>query len=77
MKIPETAKEFARMRKALKLTQDRVAHLFGVIPLTVLRWENEKTSLNRSAAILMALLYEEKVIGNKFAVRDYVRSIRA
>ena len=74
--IPTTGARFARMRRKGGWTQEKIARWFGVAVGTVNRWENEKSRLDRSAAILMWLLYDECVNHNEYAVRDYVRKTK-
>ena len=73
-KIPVNGVAFRAMRKRARLTQATVAKWFGVDEQTVRRWENGKTELNRSAAVLMWLVYDEKVNHNLAAMRDFIRA---
>lgn len=66
---PET---FKAMRNQLGYSQSRIARLFGVSPLSVIHWEKGHHSIPGSARILMFLLWDEQVNGNKRAVRDYM-----
>lgn len=70
--IKVTAERFRSMRQEMGHTQAQIALWFGVSPLCVLRWENEKTALPGAAKILMHLLHEEHR-GNANALRDYVK----
>lgn len=64
------------MRLALEMTQEYLARLFGVGTQSVHRWESGKSRVDRSAAILLWLLYDEQVNENKHSVRDYIRTVR-
>lgn len=66
---PET---FKAMRNQIGYSQPRIARLFGVSPLSVIHWEKGHHSIPGSARILMFLLWDEQVNGNKRAVRDYM-----
>lgn len=54
-------------------TQRQLADWFGTTVGTMNRWENNKSPLDRSAAILMWLLYDEQINKNKTAVRDFIK----
>lgn len=73
---PVGAKTFCKMRKAMGFTQIKIALWFGTSPQNVGRWERGKNSIPGPAKVLMWLLYDQEINGNKYAVRDYVQSVK-
>ncbi len=72
MKQPNTPKQFREMRKQLKLTQTTLAKWFGVSDQAIARWEKEQSRVPASAYVLLWLIYDEQINGNKRAVKDYI-----
>jgi len=72
MKLHVTPKRFRAMRKEMQFTQAQIANWFGVQVLSVTRWETNRSPIPGSAKILMWLLYEEQIKGNKRAMRTYL-----
>lgn len=70
--IAVTPARFRTMRQKMGHSQKRLAEWFGVSDQSVARWEKGKTDIPGAAMILIWLLYDETVNGNKNAVRDYV-----
>jgi transcriptional regulator with XRE-family HTH domain len=61
------------MRKALGLTQERIARLFGYPDAQMIgRYERAETTIPGPTKALMYLMHDEQVNGNKHAVRDYM-----
>lgn len=71
-----TPEKFKLMRRELGYTQLRIAKMFGVSDQAVARWEKAKNPLPGAAKILIWLLYEEQINGNRFALRDYIAAIK-
>ena len=67
-----TPQTFKTMRNQCGYSQPRIAKLFGVSRLSVINWEMGRHAIPGSARILMFLLWDEQVNGNKHAVRDYL-----
>jgi DNA-binding transcriptional regulator YiaG len=66
-------KRFRTMRKEMEFSQALIAHWFGVTPQSVGRWERGEITIPGSARILLWLLYEEEINGNKQAMHDYLK----
>lgn len=69
--VPISRFRFRSMRRKIHLPQRTIARWFGVAIGTINRWETGKTKIDPSAKILLWLLYDEQVNGNRHAVRDY------
>ena len=72
---PITPQRFRAMRQELTYSQKRLGHLFGVTDQSVARWEKGQSEIPGSAKILIWLLYDEQINGNKWAMRDYIKSL--
>ena len=55
-------------------SQKLIGKWFGVSDQSVARWEKGKTAIPGAAKLLIWLLYDEKVNGNKRALKDYLKS---
>jgi putative transcriptional regulator len=70
---PITPSRFRTMRKRLGLSQKKLSKWFGTSDQSVARWEKGKSEIPGPARVLIWLLYDEQINGNKSAVRDYVK----
>lgn len=74
--IKVTPAKFREMRKAMGYSQAKIARWFGVTDHAVRRWEHGRNKIDGCAKVLMWLLYDQEVNGNKNAVQDYVQSVQ-
>lgn len=75
MKI--TPAKFRKMRRQLGMTQAKIASLFGYPDDQMIgRYERGETGMPGPTKILMTLLHDEVVNGNRSAMRDYLKSLR-
>lgn len=72
---PIGPKQFQMMRKRMGYPQTKIALWFGTSPQNVGRWERGESAIPGPAKVLMWLLYDQEINGNKHAVRDYARSV--
>ena len=70
---PITPVRFRTMRKELGCTQKKLGKWFGVSDQAVARWEKGQSEIPGPSKVLMWLLYDNEINGNKHAVRDYVK----
>lgn len=66
-----TADQFKVIRNSMRMTQETLAALLIVRPLTINRWENGKTCIPHSTSIVMEMLLVASH-GHKVRVRDFI-----
>jgi DNA-binding transcriptional regulator YiaG len=67
-----TPTQFRKMRQQLCHSQGRTAALFGVSTLSVINWEKGRHAIPGAAQILMFLLWDEQINGNRRVVKDFI-----